>query len=208
MAEPTITVTGTWITPIDGQAGGNVVFVAADIRDILNAKIASQAPVIATLSGGTISQTLIQTPGGYRVTENINGAPAVSYVIGGTSSIDLSSVNAGTAQFDASGIGVLPIENLAAGGTVTGILADMNKLKRSVAATDQTYNIDGSLNWPIGGQIAFGNGSTGRIHIAGINGASVVEPDSFFILRKQRSTATVTKMTATEWWVAGDVVLS
>lgn len=209
MAEPMITVTGTYITPRDTAARGSIIFTPADVRDITNAKVALQSSVsIALDQNGQINTTLLQTPGGYRVTEAIEGAPQVSYVISGTASTDLSSVNADTAQFDASGIGVIPIEDIVTGGTYTSVLADIGKLKRFIAITELTFNVNGAINYPVGGAFDILNWSSGRVHLVGVNGAVLRQADNALYLRKQYSGCTVTKMTNTEFWVVGDVATS
>lgn len=204
MPEATITVTGSYLTPTDQADTVTVTFVAADTRDITNAKIALQKPVTATTTSGAISQVLLATPGGYRVTES-NGVTSVSYVIGGTVSIDLSSVNPGTAQFDASGIGVMVIEDIPSGATYTSVLADVSKQKRSISATAQTFRVDGSVPYGIGATFSVLQWAAGRITLSGINGATLRQADSAFITRKQYSEASLEKVTATEWLVVGDV---
>jgi len=207
MAEATITVTGTYLNPDDTNATGTVTFTAADQVDITNGKIAIQKSISFPITNGVLTgATLLATPGGYKVTESINGgALSPSFVIGGTVSIDLSSVNRATASFDASGIGVMVIEDIPNGGTYTTVLADVSKQKRCVSATDQTFNINGSIPYGIGSTMEVVNWSTGRIHLAGINGTVLRQADNALILRKQFSGAVLEKVTATEWWIQGDV---
>jgi len=210
MAEATITVTGTYLNPNDTNATGSVTFTAADQVDITNGKIAIQTSISFPITNGVLTgATLLATPGGYRVTENVTGAALnPSFVIGGTVSIDLSSVNRQTAQFDASGIGVLVIEDIPNGGTYTTVLADVSKQKRCVSATDQTFNVNGAVPYGIGSTIQVFNWAAGRVHLAGTNGTVLRQADNAFILRKQFSGALLEKITATEWWVEGDVSVS
>jgi hypothetical protein len=207
MAEATITITGSYLNPDDTPATGSVSFTAADQVDITNAKIAIQKAISFPITNGILTgATLLATPGGYRVTETISGgAFNPSFVIGGTTSIDLSSVNRATAQFDASGIGVMVIEDIPSGATYNTVLADVSKQKRCTVATDQTFNVNGSIPYGIGSTMEVLNWSTGRLHLAGINGSVLRQADNALILRKQFSGAVLEKVTATEWWVQGDV---
>jgi hypothetical protein len=103
MALSTITVTGTWVTPANvAPASGSVMF--QPVQEVAGGGfIVADSPVTATLNGaGAISIVLVNntqaTSLQYQVTEQIAGAPTVTYVISPTgSSVDLSTVFRGSA---------------------------------------------------------------------------------------------------------------
>ena len=119
MALSTITVTGTWVTPTNvAPASGTVTFQPVQ-EAVGGGYMVAGSPVNAALSAGAISIALVNntqaTSLQYQVTENIAGAPAVTYVISPTgSTLDLSTVFRGS---------VSPLPSYGAGkavGTFTG----------------------------------------------------------------------------------------
>ncbi|MBV9660449.1 MAG: hypothetical protein JO337_04765 [Acidimicrobiales bacterium] len=87
----TFLATATFDPPAGGTATGTVTFTP-QARSTPTGYVVAQQPVVATLSAGAISQSLVQGIA-YTVLEQITGAQPAAYTIPGNGNIDLSTIS-------------------------------------------------------------------------------------------------------------------
>jgi len=116
----TVTVTGSWKTPAPGITATGLVTVQPVTEAVGGGYILAGVPVRVRLTAGAINEVLVSnaevTTLQYLVTERIDGAPVVQYVITPTgSTLDLSTAPRGTGP-------VIPLYLLAsARGAANGV---------------------------------------------------------------------------------------
>jgi hypothetical protein len=206
MAATTFVASATYTSPSGGTATGNVEFQAVNTREVNTATIQDSIKQVATLAGGAIAQTLVVNVGGYNVTENIVGALPVSYVIPGLANINLSTVDASTANFDASSVvNVVPPE-FVAGTTYTFVLSDgANVVKQFTAATAVTTIIDGAAVLPVGWTVSWMQQGAGTLAFTVINGAVLRAVGNVTHSQGQWSAGTLRKYAPTGYILAGEI---
>jgi hypothetical protein len=96
VALSTVVITGSWVTPLNTPATGQVVITPV-APATGGGYIVADSPIVVPLTAGAISQTVVNNTQVatllYQIVEQITGAPAVTYVIAPTgSTIDLSTV--------------------------------------------------------------------------------------------------------------------
>jgi len=207
MAASTFIASGTYTTPAGTPATGTVEFTAVNLREVNTATIQDAYTIVANIGAqGALSQTLVVNVGGYNVTEKVAGSQPVSYVIPGTTNINLSTIDAGLAQFDASGIvNVIPPEGVS-GTTYSFDLSDCaNVVKRFTAATAITATIDGSVVIPVGSVINWRQAGAGLLGFVATNGAVLKSVGNVTHSQGQWAEGTLTKDTAANWILAGEI---
>lgn len=206
MAASTFVASGTYTTPAGAAATGVVTFIANNDREINTATIQDKQLVTATLANGVLSQVLVINVGGYNVTEKITNSPEISYVIPGVSNINLSTVDASTANFDASGVVNVTPPDPVSGTSYTFTLDDgASIVKRFTAATAITATIDGSAPIPVGTTILWRQAGAGQINFTGTNGALIRAVGLVTHSQGQWSQGSLTKDTSTVWILAGEI---
>ncbi len=207
MAASTFVASGTYTTPTGAAASGTVTFLANNHREVNTNTIQDSSVQTATLANGVLSQALVVNVGGYTVTENIaNAAPPIVYVIPGTTNIDLSTVDASLANFDAS-----DVVNVVPGQTVTGttytfVLSDgADVIKRFTNASAVTATVDGSASIPVGTIFNGVQMGAGRVTVVGTNGAVIRGASNAVTSRVQWSPFSLRKDSSTLWVISGDI---
>ncbi len=206
MPATTFTASGTYTTPAGAAASGSVTFKATNEREANTSTIQDAILLTANLVAGSLSQVLVKNVGGYTVTEKITGADEISYVIPAVANIDLSTVDASTANFDASGVVNVVEKQIVSGTSYIFALADGAAVEKAfTAATTVTATIDGNVVIPVGTVISGIQMGAGKVNVAAANGVTIVSADGDLGTRVRYSPFQIRKDTATQWVLTGDL---
>lgn len=92
MAAPTtITVSGTYITPLNTPSSGYVSFKPV-VRAVNNLNVIPLETQNFVLNGSGVLSAVVVNLANYTVTEYIDGTPAKSYNLPGTANVDLNTI--------------------------------------------------------------------------------------------------------------------
>lgn len=208
MAADTFTVIGVCRDEDNTNPTGMFTFRSVDERFVNQGLIVHSTLIeVDFAAGGLITTTLITNVGGYEVYELVDGAdPVGPYIIPGTADIDLSTVDPGTAHFDASGVvNVVPGETVS-GTTYTLDLSDgADVVKQFTAATAVAVRVDGSAALPIGWTASWMQQGAGRLTFSAINGAVIHSIGGVLTSQGQWASGTVRKYSSTGFQLAGEI---